>query len=195
MCEIKADIVIFSWTWFDLIVKIWGMLDIKTGDLIAVKRVNSWFWRGVSWVTSSPYTHVGVAIKIDNQVFVAETNPGGAALVMLSSYSSPYDVFSAPVDRQVIKKATFDYLVQYIPYGWGDLFRLGLSQMINWQLPGNSKGAICSEFVSNIYKKANAKMFADSPSLPTPGQVVQLFDAHSFIGEFNVNSDQSAPPD
>ena len=166
------------------------MKQIKTGDLIAVKRQDSWFWRAIAKMTDSPYTHVAIAIRIEGQIFAAETNPGGAALVLLASYENPYDVFSCPANRDIVKSTIFTVMRQHIHYGWRDFGRLALESIIKLKFPGNSEGMICSEFVANIYQKAGAKTFVNF-TLPTPGQVVQLFNTNDKVGAFNANNNQS----
>jgi len=142
---------------------------ILDGDLIAVRGRRGIFGIITRFVTNSDYTHNGIAIWLDNGLWLAEINIGGNHLVPMSQLRDDFDVLNCPADRNLVRTAILEKLRNHKAYGVSDLFRIAARRFFNWNL-GNGNGEVCSEFSMQVYSAAGANLTV--PKLPTPDEIV-----------------------
>src|SRR5579859_1866316 len=133
--------------------------QIKTGDLIGVKRTSGIFPIATRIVTNSPYTHTGIAIWAGGRLLLAQTNSGGCNLAPLSQEAVyDFDVFDCPVDREACETAIWKELGSYITYGFMDCVRIFGYKVFGIPLPKvDGPDLICSALSATIYKMAGWK--------------------------------------
>lgn len=103
---------------------------IRDGDLITV-RGQHLIDHITSAVTASPYTHTGVAVWLDDRLFMADLNSGRNHLTALSCVPD-FDVYAPPagLDRPTIRAAVFDWLADPINYGMLAFVAIGVRCML-----------------------------------------------------------------
>src|SRR5690349_3994221 len=101
--------------------------NIEEGDLIAVRDVHNALGTMTQFFTRSPYTHTGVAVWLDERLFMADLNSGRNALHAVSQLRN-FDVFNPPagIDRGAIRKSVFNWLANPINYGFAAFVVIGL---------------------------------------------------------------------
>lgn len=130
------------------------MNRIDTGDLIAVRTAHSIMGRLTQFFTRSPYTHVGIAIRLADAIFVAELNGGRNHLVPLSQLAD-YDVYAQPPDLIDIDGAIWYWLQRPINYGFVAFIVIGLldwcriQTFLHWR-----QILVCSGYCVAIYETA-----------------------------------------
>lgn len=116
--------------------------DIQTGDVLAWKGFGV-FGRIVSWITRSPWTHVGVVLRIKDDLMLVDAYIGkGVRSINIKHYlSEPMWCVST---SKVIKSRNVEFLLEKVglPYSVWDGIRAVLRK------PFNSPGYQCSEFVN-----------------------------------------------
>ena len=141
---------------------------IHDGDLIAV-RGTGLLAKLTSRVTKSPYTHTGIAVWLDDRLFMAELNSGRNHLTALSCVDD-FDVYAPPagLDRATIRQAIFDWLADPIDYGFIAFVAIGIECMLerhtlfdNWR-----SIIVCSGGSVQIYEIAAAYMQAEGKAPP-----------------------------
>lgn len=141
---------------------------IKDGDLIAV-RGTSLLAKLTRRVTNSPYTHTGIAVWLDDRLFMAELNSGRNHLTALSCVKD-FDVFAPPagIPRSVIRTAALDWLADPIDYGFVSFVAIGIECMLdrhtlfdNWR-----SIIVCSGGSVQIYEMAAAFLEAEGEPAP-----------------------------
>lgn len=156
--------------------------QIKTGDLIAVRRRSGLFPIATRVVTRSPYTHTGIALWCEGRLLLAQTNGGGCNIVPLSQEAVyDFDVFDCPVDDQQVESWIWNLLGTRIPYGFVDCVRIGLHCLFGIPLP-KQDGAdlVCSALSALIFRKAGWNP-VNLPSIPWPGAVVSALNVPARI--------------
>lgn len=154
--------------------------QIRTGDLIAVKRSSGLFPVATRIVTNSPYTHTGIAIWAGGRLLLAQTNSGGCNLAPLSQEAVyDFDVFDCPVNRNAVEVEIWKELGNRITYGFLDCVRIFGFKVFGIPLPKHDgPDLICSALSARIYK--NVGWIADLPSIPWPGAVAAQFAKIKF---------------
>lgn len=124
--------------------------DIKTGDLLVWKttRINSFFDFILflyQKIFKAEYTHVAIAVKEGNRLFIIEATP---PVVRLYPISMCDDFYLFPVDTET-KSSHTDILLRKIglKYSIWDLIR-GILKLGN-----NEKEEYCSEIASRFYNE------------------------------------------
>jgi hypothetical protein len=143
---------------------------IQDGDLIAVRGSHP-IDRLTSLVTRSPYTHTGVAIWLDDHLFMADLNSGRNHLTALSCLED-FDVFAPPagLDRPTIRAAALTWLASPIDYGFIAFVGIGIECMLARRtLIDNWRGiVVCSGGSVMIFEKA-AQLMLDARMVPPAG--------------------------
>jgi hypothetical protein len=155
--------------------------QISDGDLVALKRTDTWFWWLVSRVTRSPYTHTAIAVRVGNGVFVVELHWSGPRIVPLRSYRHPFDVFSCPVSQETVRRAAFAFAAKRIRYDWLDLFRIGLFNLFRLRPAADQGGLVCSSFNARIYRYAGWQPPPKFPRIPSPGAMVRALNTEPTL--------------
>ncbi len=144
------------------------MNKIETGDLIAVRSAHSFMGKVTQFVTRSPYTHVGVAIWIHDQLFMAELNGGRNHLVPLCQLSD-YDVYAPPAGLENIEASIYRYLEYPIDYGLAAFVAIGLLNVlriktfVHWR-----RVMVCSGYCVAIYESAG---WPEHTRILSPGEL------------------------
>lgn len=158
--------------------------QIKTGDLIGVKRRSGIFPIATRIVTNSPYTHTGIAIWSGGRLLLAQTNAGGCNLAPLSQEAVyDFDVFDCPVNRDTCESVIWSELGTSIAYGFMDCVRIFGYKVFGIPLPKtDGSDLVCSALSATIYKKAGW-VPVGLPSIPWPGAVT---DQLQTVKKFEV---------
>lgn len=156
-------------------------LQIGDGDLVALKRADTWFWRLVSWVTNSPYTHTAIAVRIGTGAFVVELHWSGPRIVPLLSYRHPFDVFRCPVSQETVRRAAFEFAAKRIRYDWLDLIRIGLFNLFRLKPSADDGGLVCSSFNARIYRHAGWQPPPKFPRIPSPAAMVRAMKSKPIL--------------
>lgn len=152
--------------------------QIRTGDLIALRKKHGFLPVLTRLITRSPYTHTAIALWCGSgehrRLLVAEAKASGAFLTPLSQYASEnFDVFLAP--REVglsIEAAIWEALGEPIGYDLMDLVRIGLNRLFDVPLPPHDNALkICSALSATLWLQAGWRP-RYLPSIPAPDDVV-----------------------
>jgi len=152
--------------------------QIRTGDLIALRKKHGVLPRLTRWVTRSPYTHTAIALWCGEdghrRLLVAEAKASGAFLTPLSQYAEEdFDVWRAPRETLLsIESAVWEALGAPIGYDVMDLLRIGLNRLAGLPLPKHDNALkICSALSATLWLQAGWKP-RYLPSIPAPDDVV-----------------------
>jgi hypothetical protein len=130
------------------------MNTIETGDLIAVRTAHGIMGRLTQFFTRSPYTHVGVAIWLGADLFMAELNGGRNHLVPISQIKD-FDVYARPDGLSDIEGAVRRWLQVPVDYGFLAFVAIGLldwlriKAFVHWR-----QILVCSGYCVAIYEAA-----------------------------------------
>jgi hypothetical protein len=142
---------------------------IQDGDLIGVRDVHGLLGRATVHFTHRPHTHTGVAIWLDERLFMADLNSGRNALHALSQLGA-FDVCDPPAGiwRPFIRQAIFSWLASPINYGFLAFLMIGLrcylriKAFIHWR-----HIRVCSGASVEIFETAAALMREAGLAAPT----------------------------
>lgn len=125
---------------------------IQTGDIISVRNNKGFMHKLTRLVTRSPYTHSGIAIWLDEGLWMAEINGGKNHLIPLSQVDGiDFDVSECPVDRETVKKEILDSLRVSLTYGFVSFVIIGLFDLFKIKERFRSmKSKVCSEYIQAI---------------------------------------------
>ena len=139
---------------------------IRSGDLLA--------WRGsgpIGWlirhVTGGSHTHVGVAWRFRDRLFVLEAQEGRGVQIRALSRALPCDwIRTNNPWGKAAEQAALERLG--LPYSYRDALRtgLGLSQI--------RYGDICSEYAARVLSVTDPHK-TDYPPSPSPAELVNHF--------------------
>lgn len=130
------------------------MTAIETGDLIAVRTAHGIMGRLTQIITRSPYTHVGLAIWLGDELYMAELN-GGRNHLIPASQLSDYDVYACPAGLRDIDGAIRLWLRMPVDYGFLAFVAIGLldwfrvKMFVHWR-----QVLVCSGYCVAIYEAA-----------------------------------------
>lgn len=138
--------------------------QIVSGDVLAWRGRGPFSWL-ISFITRSPWTHVGVVWKYQERLFVLEATPLYGVRMRALSDSLPFDWINtnAKWTKKVEMKA-FAELGK--PYSIGDAIRAGFG----WNLKARAR--ICSSYVTTILAEAGL-ISANFDNSPTPNDIIQ----------------------
>lgn len=151
--------------------------QIRTGDLIAIRKRGGFLPTLTRWVTKSPYTHTGLAVWVGDdtpRLLVAESKASGDFLVPLSQYAdTDFDVFTAPLQTLIaIEEVIWKTLGKHVGYDFADLVMIGLNRLVGMPLPKSDNGLmVCSALSAAMWIEAGWKPWF-LPSIPAPDNVV-----------------------
>jgi len=116
--------------------------DIQTGDILAWKGFGV-FGRTVSWVTHSPWTHVGVALRVKDSLLVVDAYIGKGVRCINIKHRLDEPMWCVSTSRFVSNKNT-EFLLEKVglPYSIWDGLRAVLRKSFN------SPGYQCAEFAN-----------------------------------------------
>lgn len=162
--------------------------QIHDGDLIAVKGTGI-FSEITEFVTSSKYSHTGIAVWLGGGLWVSQMTSGGNNLVPLSQFKS-FDVYKCPVVNQRVRKYVLETLRSKVEYAFADLVIAGLDFLTSFKLPPTHTGLICSAASTEAYMacgwgvaytKATGNML-DAPPVPTPAWIASKLELKYMVG-------------
>jgi hypothetical protein len=152
--------------------------QIRTGDLIAVRKTHGLLPAVTRLVTHSPYTHTAIALwsgtERQRRLLIAEEKASGGFLTPLSQYAEiDFDVFTAPKETLLtIEEVIWETLGAPIGYDFMDLIRIGANRIFDIPLPsGDDDSKVCSALSATMWLKAGWRPYA-LPSIPAPDDVV-----------------------
>ncbi len=152
--------------------------QIRTGDLIALRKKHGFLPTLTRWVTHSPYTHTAIAVwsGVDDnrRLLVAEAKASGGFLTPLSQYAdTDFDVFEAPRSTLItIEEVIWSILGLPIGYDFADLLRIAAHRLFGLPLPlGDDNLMVCSALSATIWLHAGWQPWF-LPSIPAPDDVV-----------------------
>lgn len=157
--------------------------QIRTGDLIALRKRHGFLPTLTRWITRSPYTHTALAIWCGDRLLVAEEKGSGAFLTPLSQYADiDFDVFSVPrATLPNIEKVIWATLGTPIGYDFVDLLRIAANRLFGWPLPTRDDGAlVCSALSASMWLHAGWCPL-HLPSIPAPDDVVKAVDRRPYL--------------
>lgn len=152
--------------------------QIRTGDLIAVRKRSGVLPVMTRLVTRSPYTHTAVALWCGDlghrRLLVAEAKASGACLTPLSQYADvDFDVWRAPRETLLsIDAVIWEILGAPVGYDVSDLLRIALNRLAGVPLPSHDNALkICSALSATLWLQAGWRP-RYLPSIPAPDDVV-----------------------
>lgn len=154
------------------------MNEIKTGDMIAVRTAHNILGKMTQFFTDSIYTHTGIAIWINGQLFLAELNGGRNHLVPMCQLDN-YDVYAAPEGLENIEAAIFRYLEYQINYGFLAFIAIGFLNLMKIKMFVHWRNVmVCSGYCVAIYESAG---WPEHTRVLSPGEL-----ASELVFKFGV---------
>ena len=130
--------------------------SIKTGDLIAIRTAHNWLGWLTQFFTRSPYTHCGIALWIDNGLYLAELNGGRNHITPLSQWvGTDFDVYDPPLGLNHIIDSIFFWLRVPVDYGFIAFVTIGLlhwfriKKFVHWR-----QNFVCSGWCVAVYEES-----------------------------------------
>lgn len=130
---------------------------LGTGDIIGVKNSKSFTGKLTQFFTRSEYTHVGVVLRVNHGVWMAELNSGRNHLIPLSQLMDmPFDVFEAPVEnRGYLKTSILRWLRYPVTYSFKAFLAVGFMTYFKVKYFVKVKDfLVCSGYVIKILQTA-----------------------------------------
>ncbi len=144
---------------------------INTGDLIAIHTAHGILGKLTQFFTRSKYTHVGVAIWLGGELFVAELNGGRNHLIPIIQLNT-FDVYSCPDNLTNVHEAIRKWLSYPVDYGFSAFLAIGLlnwlriKYFVRWR-----RILVCSGYCVAIYETAGWPEFS---RVVSPGQLTEV---------------------
>ena len=180
---------------------------IQTGDVLLFRKSPSLFGRLIRWYSQSPYSHVGIALKIQinghfRLAIIESLEPQGVRVFPLDFYLAQEKKSGAIIDWYQVTDPTVnrEKIADYALAQWGKRYSSPLQFLwsFGWLsnrlrkrycLPAdvNPDRYFCSELVSSALEYAGyvpEKEFTD-PVQTSPGQVA-LFPCLHRVGSLEV---------
>jgi hypothetical protein len=158
------------------------------GD-VALFRPNTFYGHAISVITTSRYCHARLIVDTDGGTVEADT--GGAVRGKVEKGDV---VISPPLtpDERALVPAVASALIG-IPYGWPDVFALGLAQL-GIRLPSLSRQVarpdrlFCSQLVDLVWRSVGFNAFTDGrlPQNVSPGDLADL----AFVSGWDTETHQ-----
>jgi len=141
--------------------------SIRTGDLIAF-RPSSFIGRIITHVTGGSWSHVAIAIWLDERLFILEAKEFRGVQIRAMSEVGDFDWI--PILKPPFSQEMRNYSMSRLgkPYSYADALRAGFGLKFN-----KKNGDICSEYASDIYRKF-LKTLTPIPPSPTPSKLVEF---------------------
>ena len=122
--------------------------DIRTGDLLAWKttKITSFFSLVLflyQKILKAKYTHVAIALRLGDRVFIVEATPSMTQMVPLSGCDEFYLLKAGVVENDKVINTLLRDITK--PYGLLDLFKAMVG------IKGSRDDLYCSELVNNFY--------------------------------------------
>jgi hypothetical protein len=135
---------------------------IHSGDVIAFKG-KSWFSKVIKWWTKSDFTHVGIAWRVGDRLFVIEAGDFHGIRIMPASLQKPfYCIYTGVCWTDQLEKIILSHVGD--PYSISGCimaaFNLATTRDRSWQ---------CAEFVNYILKNADIDL---GKNCETPAKIV-----------------------
>ncbi|MFZ6747417.1 hypothetical protein [Undibacterium sp. Ren11W] len=149
--------------------------QIEDGDVIAVRTAHSLFGKLTQFFTRKIYTHNGIAVWLDEGLWMVEINGGkNHAIPMSQLEGDDFDVFLPPQEltRSNIRKAALESLRVKVKYGLAAAFMIGLlgllklKTFVHWR-----KIIVCSGYCVAIYEEAG---WQEHSRIISPGELADL---------------------
>jgi len=156
--------------------------DIQTGDVLAWKGFGV-FGHIVSWATHSPWTHVGIALKVKNDLMLVDAFIGkGVRSINIKHYSDK--PMWCVATSKVIKDKNTQFLLDRVglPYSVWDGVRAVLRK------PFKSPGYQCAEFVNEYLVSAGVNT---GIAHATPGLLMEILENRFGKADFVALTRQS----
>jgi hypothetical protein len=146
---------------------------IETGDMVAVRTVHGILGRATRFFTRSDYTHVGVALWLGGELFLAELNGGRNHLVPISQLDD-FDVYARPanISALAVEEATRYWLGFLVNYGFLAFVAIGflnyfkIKIFVHWR-----RILVCSGYVVAIYERAG---WPECSRVISPGELAAM---------------------
>ena len=148
--------------------------QIRTGDLIAVRKRHGLLPMLTRLVCRSPWTHTAIALWSGGRLLVAEAKGSGASFAPLSQYADiDFDVWPAPAETLLtIERVIWETLGAPIGYDILDLLRIAANRLFGWPLPDADNALkVCSALSATLWLQAGWRP-RYLPSIPAPDDVV-----------------------
>jgi hypothetical protein len=156
--------------------------QIQDGDLIAV-RGNHLVDKLTRLVTGSSYTHTGVAVWLDDRLFMADINSGRNHLTALSCVAE-FDVCEPPagLERPKIRASALAWLATPIDYGILAFVGIGIRCLLQRALKVRlvlhwRRIIVCSGGSVQIYENAG---WPEHSRMISPGELVDELGPPKF---------------
>lgn len=151
-------------------------MRIETGDLIEVRSVHNFLGTLTKFFTRSQYTHAGLAIWLNGELFMAELNGGRNHLVPMTQLDD-YDVFAQPPGLINVEGSIREMLRYQIGYAYFSLVAVGflnwfkIKTFVHWR-----KMLVCTGYCVAIWEGAGWPEHSRviSPRELTEGLVLKL---------------------
>ncbi len=149
---------------------------IKDGDVISVRETHGFLAPFTRFFTRSPHTHSGIAVWIDQGLWMAELNGGKNHLIPMSQLAeTDFDVSDCPVpNRFAVRDAIFNSLRVKIPYSLVALVAIGLlsffgiKKFVHWR-----EMLVCSGDIVAILEAAG---WPEHTRILSPGDLYGLLE-------------------
>lgn len=153
--------------------------QINNGDVVLVKYRRG-FWRLVRWVIGE-HTHSGLAVWLDNGLYISEMSPCGNHVIPLSQiFDVEFDVFNCPVavDSSAVRKVVAGSLRRHSGYSFVNLFLAGVNELFGFGFKRDGSRKICSEQTADELIALGWEY--SGVTLPTPKSLVQKLGKAKF---------------
>ncbi len=146
---------------------------INTGDLIAIPIAHNILGKATQYFTRSTYTHTGIAIWLDNELFMAELNGGRNHLIPIIQLTN-FHVYKCPDNLNDIYGSIRKWLSYIIEYGYSAFIAIGLLNWLRIKYFVHWKNIlVCSGYCVAIYQTAG---WQQCSRVISPGELTSMLN-------------------
>lgn len=144
---------------------------VKNGDTIAIEGT-SLISKAIKLITGESVSHTGIALWLNNILYVVEMDMDKNVMVPLSQYANNHvQVYRHPnVTTEISSSIILALLVEEVSYGWFDIFKLFCYKTLNlsFMTKDTTHSMICTSLNQKCYVNANLPI---ATGLLTPGEL------------------------
>ena len=165
---------------------------IEDGDVLFMRKGNSFWSKLIRLVTGSDVYHCGIAFWVRDPVyksrlFVVEAHAGGRRIVSLSTYANqPMDVLASTVPWEQYCDDLLSNTGR-VPYSLLEFLWIGAIELFGIRRHTDDLGEVCSKMVALHFQRAGLDLETDV----SPGRLREILLNLNFQHKFSIIADDT----